>query len=30
MADLGHWFEGRYVISRPLDEAADDAAPPPE
>jgi endogenous inhibitor of DNA gyrase (YacG/DUF329 family) len=28
MADLGHWFEGRYVISRPLDQAADDAAPP--
>jgi endogenous inhibitor of DNA gyrase (YacG/DUF329 family) len=28
MAELGHWLEGRYVISRPLDQAADDAAPP--
>ncbi len=26
MADLGHWLEGRYVISRQLDEVADDAA----
>ena len=26
MADLGHWLEGRYVISRKVDEVADDAA----
>jgi endogenous inhibitor of DNA gyrase (YacG/DUF329 family) len=26
MAELGHWFEGRYVIGRPVDEVADDAA----
>lgn len=33
-AELGLWFQDRYVISRPLDEVADDAAltdeaPPP-
>ena len=27
MAELGLWFRGRYVISRPLDEVADDASP---
>jgi uncharacterized protein len=26
MADLGSWLEGRYVISRNLDDVADDAA----
>jgi len=26
MAELGRWFEDRYVISRPIDEVADDAA----
>jgi len=26
MADLGAWFGGRYVISRRVDEVADDAA----
>jgi endogenous inhibitor of DNA gyrase (YacG/DUF329 family) len=26
MAELGHWFEGRYVIGRPVDQVADDAA----
>jgi len=36
MAELGHWLEGRYVVSRNLDEVADDAAvagadaPPPD
>jgi hypothetical protein len=25
MAELGMWFEDRYVISRPLDEVTDDA-----
>ena len=29
MADLGGWLEGRYVISRKLDEVADDAAGKP-
>jgi hypothetical protein len=29
MAELGHWFEGRYVISRRADQVADDAAVPP-
>jgi len=28
MAELGRWFEGRYVISRPLGEVTDAAAPP--
>ena len=28
MAELGRWFEGRYVISRPLGEVTDHAAPP--
>jgi endogenous inhibitor of DNA gyrase (YacG/DUF329 family) len=28
MAELGHWFEGRYVLSRPVDQVADDAAGP--
>jgi len=28
LAELGHWLEGRYVISRNLDEVADDAALP--
>ncbi len=28
LAELGAWFEGRYVISRPIDQVADDAAPP--
>ena len=28
MAELGKWLEGKYVISRPLDQVADDAAPP--
>ena len=27
MAELGTWFDERYVISRPLDQVADDAAP---
>ena len=26
MAELGHWFEERYVISRRADQVADDAA----
>jgi endogenous inhibitor of DNA gyrase (YacG/DUF329 family) len=26
MAELGLWFEGRYVLSRPVNEVADDAA----
>jgi len=26
MAELGLWFEGRYVVSRPVDEVAADAA----
>ena len=26
MAELGAWFDDRYVVSRPLDEVADDAA----
>jgi len=26
MAELGLWFEERYVISRPLGQVADDAA----
>ena len=26
MAELGLWFEGRYVLSRPADHVADDAA----
>jgi endogenous inhibitor of DNA gyrase (YacG/DUF329 family) len=26
MAELGHWFEGRYRIGRPVDQVADDAA----
>jgi hypothetical protein len=32
MAELGHWFEERYVISRRPDQVADDAArgPAPE
>ena len=25
MAELGRWFDGRYVVSRPTDEVADDA-----
>lgn len=34
MAELGLWLQDRYVIGRPLDEVADDAAltdeaPPP-
>jgi len=29
MAELGLWFEGRYVISRPVDQVADDASPQP-
>ncbi len=28
MAELGAWFDERYVISRPMDQVADDAAPP--
>ena len=27
MAELGLWFQERYVISRPLEEVADDASP---
>lgn len=27
-AELGAWFGERYVISRPIDQVADDAAPP--
>jgi hypothetical protein len=27
MADLGLWFQDRYVLSSRLDEVADDAAP---
>jgi endogenous inhibitor of DNA gyrase (YacG/DUF329 family) len=32
MAELGHWFDERYVISRRPDQVADDAArgPAPE
>jgi len=26
MAELGAWFDDRYVVSRSLDEVADDAA----
>jgi endogenous inhibitor of DNA gyrase (YacG/DUF329 family) len=26
MAELGMWFQDRYVVSRPVDEVADDAA----
>ena len=26
MAELGLWFQDRYVISRPVDQVADDAA----
>ena len=26
MAELGLWLEGRYVLSRPVGEVADDAA----
>jgi len=29
MAELGHWFEQRYVISRRADQVADDAARAP-
>jgi endogenous inhibitor of DNA gyrase (YacG/DUF329 family) len=29
MAELGLWLEGRYAISRPLDQVADDAAQKP-
>ena len=29
MAELGHWFEERYVISRRTDQVADDAARAP-
>jgi endogenous inhibitor of DNA gyrase (YacG/DUF329 family) len=29
MAELGMWFEERYVISRPVDQVADDAAQKP-
>jgi len=25
-AELGRWLDGRYVISRPVDQVADDAA----
>jgi hypothetical protein len=25
MAELGLWFQDRYVVSRPLDQVADDA-----
>ncbi len=28
MAELGHWFEGRYVVRRKLGDVADDAAAP--
>jgi len=28
MAELGLWFQDRYVISRPADQVADDAAAP--
>jgi len=27
MAELGLWFQDRYVVSRRLDEVTDDAAP---
>jgi hypothetical protein len=26
MAELGLWFQDRYVLSRPIDQIADDAA----
>ncbi len=33
MAELGRWFDERYVVSRPIDQVADDAGgspkPPP-
>jgi len=29
MAELGLWFEGRYVLSRPTEDVADDASAPP-
>ncbi|MFO8012650.1 MAG: DNA gyrase inhibitor YacG [Phycisphaerae bacterium] len=29
MAELGHWFEERYVVSRRADQVADDAARAP-
>ena len=29
MAELGLWFEGRYVISHPTGEVADNASVPP-
>jgi len=25
MAELGRWFDERYVVSRPMDQVADDA-----
>jgi hypothetical protein len=28
MAELGLWFQDRYVVSRPVDQVADDAAAP--
>ena len=30
MAELGRWFEDRYVTSRPVEEVAEDAAPTEE
>jgi endogenous inhibitor of DNA gyrase (YacG/DUF329 family) len=30
MAELGLWFQDKYVLSRDIDEVADEAAPGPD